>query len=162
MWKTGTSSGRRDAWAVGHNGQFSIGIWVGRFSGAGHEAFVGREAAEPLLARLFSSRLFRTTKVPDPPDELLVIQPLNLIPDASRTLPVIVSPASNSEWLCADGSSALIPVTFRNAEEATWFLNGRPASYIRDSLELEPGSYELRCIASTGQATAVRFFVARY
>ena len=162
MWKTGTSSGRRDAWAVGHNGQFSIGIWVGRFSGAGHEAFVGREAAEPLLARLFSSRLFRTTKVPDPPDELLVIQPLNLIPDASRTLPVIVSPASNSEWLCADGSSALIPVTFRNAEEATWFLNGRPASDIRDSLELEPGSYELRCIASTGQATAVRFFVARY
>ncbi len=162
MWKTGTSSGRRDAWAVGHNGQFAIGVWVGRFSGAGHEAFVGREAAEPLLARLFTSRLFRTTKVPDPPDELIVTRPLNLISDASRTLPVILSPASNSEWLCADGRSALIPVAFRNAEEATWFLNGRPASNIRDSLNLEPGSYELRCIASTGQATAVRFSVARH
>jgi penicillin-binding protein 1C len=160
MWKTGTSSGRRDAWAVGHNGRFAIGVWVGRFSGAGHEAFVGREAAEPLLARLFTSRLIRATKVPESPDELLVTLPLNLIPDAGRNLPMIVSPASNSEWLCADGRSALIPVTVRNAEEAAWFLNGRPATEVRDSLNLAPGSYELRCIASNGQATAVRFSVA--
>src|SRR4029434_9076959 len=27
MWKTGTSSGRRDAWAVGHNGRHAIGVW---------------------------------------------------------------------------------------------------------------------------------------
>jgi len=54
-WKTGTSSGHRDAWAVGHSGELAIGVWVGNFSGAGDRAFIGSEAAEPLLWRLFET-----------------------------------------------------------------------------------------------------------
>lgn len=52
MWKTGTSSGNRDAWAVGHDGRHAVGVWVGRFSGSGDPAFVGSRAAEPLLLEL--------------------------------------------------------------------------------------------------------------
>ena len=67
-WKTGTSSGQRDAWAVGvhlpRDGEraaskgtgcngVAIGVWVGRFAGGGDAAFVGREVAGPLLADLF-------------------------------------------------------------------------------------------------------------
>ncbi|QDV06228.1 Penicillin-binding protein 1F [Planctomycetes bacterium Poly30] len=55
MWKTGTSSGHRDAWAVGHNGEFSVGVWVGRFSGAGDPAYVGAEVAEPILAEFMAA-----------------------------------------------------------------------------------------------------------
>ncbi len=55
MWKTGTSSGHRDAWAIGHGKGFAIGVWVGRFDGAGHPAYTGRSAAEPILAELFAS-----------------------------------------------------------------------------------------------------------
>ncbi|MFT5733914.1 MAG: penicillin-binding protein 1C, partial [Planctomycetota bacterium] len=54
MWKTGTSSGHRDAWAVGHNGELAVGVWVGRFSGAGDPAYVGAEAAEPILAEFMA------------------------------------------------------------------------------------------------------------
>ena len=161
MWKTGTSSGRRDAWAVGHNGRFAIGVWVGRFSGAGHEAFVGREAAEPLLARLFTIQQFRTTQVPETPPPLLVDRPLKLIPDSIDLSPAIVSPAARSEWLCADGHSALIPLAVRNAEEATLFLNGRPVADGANSFDLEPGSYELRCVNVEGHSVAVSFSVAR-
>ena len=161
MWKTGTSSGRRDAWAIGHNGRFAIGVWVGRFSGAGHEAFLGREAAEPLLTRLFTSQLFRTTNVPETPETILVDRRLKLMPDSSCSTPVIVSPASRSEWLCADGHSALIPLAVRNVEKVMFFLNGRPMPEMSNSLDLKPGSYELRCVAGNGSSTAVNFSVAR-
>jgi len=55
LWKTGTSSGNVDAWALGHNGDTALGVWVGRFDGAGHPSYVGAEVAEPILAELFVS-----------------------------------------------------------------------------------------------------------
>ena len=48
-WKTGTSFGFRDAWAVGVVGRFVLGVWVGNFDGTPNPAFVGREAAGPLF-----------------------------------------------------------------------------------------------------------------
>ncbi|MCP5023155.1 MAG: penicillin-binding protein 1C [bacterium] len=52
-WKTGTSSGFRDAWAIGHDEKYAIGIWVGHFSGTANPAFVGSRAATPLLTDAF-------------------------------------------------------------------------------------------------------------
>ena len=55
MWKTGTSSGRRDAWAVGHNQRYAIGVWIGRFLRHGFSAVRGsrdRRAAAGLVVRL--------------------------------------------------------------------------------------------------------------
>ena len=34
-WKTGTSYGRRDGWSIGYNPRYTIGVWVGNFSGEG-------------------------------------------------------------------------------------------------------------------------------
>ena len=34
-WKTGTSYGRRDAWSIGYNKNYTIGVWTGNFSGVG-------------------------------------------------------------------------------------------------------------------------------
>jgi penicillin-binding protein 1C len=48
-WKTGTSFGFRDAWAVGVAGRFALGVWVGNFDGTPNPAFVGREVAGPLF-----------------------------------------------------------------------------------------------------------------
>jgi penicillin-binding protein 1C len=48
-WKTGTSHGYRDAWAVGVFGPYVLAVWVGRFDGQGNPAFVGVEASAPLL-----------------------------------------------------------------------------------------------------------------
>ena len=48
-WKTGTSFGFRDAWAVGVVGRYVLGVWVGNFDGTPNPAFVGREAAGPLF-----------------------------------------------------------------------------------------------------------------
>ncbi len=48
-WKTGTSFGFRDAWAVGLDPQYTIGVWVGNADGEGRPGLVGVQAAAPLL-----------------------------------------------------------------------------------------------------------------
>lgn len=54
-WKTGTSYGRRDAWSIGYNPRFVVGVWVGNFSGEPSPELVGAEAAAPILFDIFTS-----------------------------------------------------------------------------------------------------------
>lgn len=54
-YKTGTSYGKRDAWAIGFNPNYTIGVWVGNFNGSGSPYLTGAEAAIPLLADLFNA-----------------------------------------------------------------------------------------------------------
>ena len=54
-WKTGTSYGRKDAWSIGYNKRYTIGVWLGNFSGAGVPDLSGANTATPLLFRLFNS-----------------------------------------------------------------------------------------------------------
>ncbi len=53
-WKTGTSYGHRDAWSVGYNPHYIIGVWMGNFDGEPSAALVGANAAAPLLFDLFT------------------------------------------------------------------------------------------------------------
>ena len=54
-WKTGTSYGRRDAWSIGYNKRYTIGVWVGNFSGVGVAELSGANTATPLLFQLFNA-----------------------------------------------------------------------------------------------------------
>lgn len=54
-WKTGTSHRRRDAWAVGYNNKYTIGVWLGNFSGEGVRELTGASKAAPLLFELFNA-----------------------------------------------------------------------------------------------------------
>jgi penicillin-binding protein 1C len=54
-WKTGTSYGRKDAWSVGYNGRYTIGVWLGNFNGRGITSLSGAATATPLLFRLFNA-----------------------------------------------------------------------------------------------------------
>ena len=53
-FKTGTSYGFRDAWAVGFDGRLTIGVWVGRPDGAPVPGIVGRVTAAPILFDAFA------------------------------------------------------------------------------------------------------------
>ncbi len=54
-WKTGTSFGQRDAWAIGTNPEWTIAVWVGNFSGEGNSALGGAKSAAPILFDIFNS-----------------------------------------------------------------------------------------------------------
>lgn len=60
-WKTGTSYGRRDAWSIGYNKQYTIGVWVGNFSGLGVPELNGADIATPLLFELFNTIDYNST-----------------------------------------------------------------------------------------------------
>ncbi|EMR03885.1 penicillin-binding protein 1C [Cesiribacter andamanensis] len=53
-WKTGTSFGFRDGWAIGLTPEYTVGVWVGNASGEGRPGLTGIEAAAPLLFDVFS------------------------------------------------------------------------------------------------------------
>ncbi|QDQ38994.1 penicillin-binding protein 1C [Legionella geestiana] len=72
-WKTGTSSGYRDAWAVGVYGPWVLGVWVGNFDNRANAAFVGKRVAAPLLfaaseaiAEAFPSQFIDNGREPPP------------------------------------------------------------------------------------------------
>jgi penicillin-binding protein 1C len=61
-FKTGTSYGYRDAWAIGFDGHLAMGVWVGRPDGAPVPGLVGRVTAAPVLFDAFA----RTGRLPAP------------------------------------------------------------------------------------------------
>ncbi len=66
-WKTGTSHGFRDAWAVGVRGDYVLVVWLGNFNGRGENALVARRCAAPLMFDLFA-RLHLPDRIAVPPD----------------------------------------------------------------------------------------------
>ena len=52
-WKTGTSYGFRDAWAIGTTKDYVVGVWVGNADGEGRPGLVGVQAAAPILFDVF-------------------------------------------------------------------------------------------------------------
>lgn len=53
-WKTGTSYGFRDAWAVGVTPRYAVGVWVGNATGEGKPGLVGARTAGPVLFDIFN------------------------------------------------------------------------------------------------------------
>lgn len=54
-WKTGTSSGYRDAWCIGIFGPYILTVWIGDFECRGNPAFVGLNTAAPLFFKIIGS-----------------------------------------------------------------------------------------------------------
>ncbi|MHA7841980.1 MAG: penicillin-binding protein 1C [Winogradskyella sp.] len=52
-WKTGTSFGFRDAWAIGTTKNYVVGVWVGNADGEGRPGLVGVQTAAPILFDVF-------------------------------------------------------------------------------------------------------------
>lgn len=64
-WKTGTSHGFRDAWAVGMTAEYVVAVWVGNADGEGRPGIVGVRAAAPVMFDVFN-RLRLTQKFKKP------------------------------------------------------------------------------------------------
>lgn len=54
-WKTGTSFGNRDAWAIGVTSRYLVGVWVGNADGEGRPMTTGVTSAAPLMFKVFNS-----------------------------------------------------------------------------------------------------------
>lgn len=61
-WKTGTSFGHKDAWAIGVNPQYTIAVWVGNFNGETNKNLSGASSAGPILFDLLQALPVKQTE----------------------------------------------------------------------------------------------------
>jgi len=83
-FKTGTSYGFRDAWAVGFDGRMTVGVWVGRPDGAPVPGLVGRAAAAPILFDAFARSGLTPLPLPRAPKGALLAASAKLPPPLQR------------------------------------------------------------------------------
>lgn len=72
-WKTGTSFGFRDAWAIGTTSDYVVGVWVGNADGEGRPGLVGVQTAAPILFDVFDL-LPKSEWFAKPYDEMLEVK----------------------------------------------------------------------------------------
>lgn len=77
-YKTGTSYGHRDAWAIGYDGEHVIGVWLGRADGTPVPGAFGGDLAAPLLFSAFGRLKPIFAPLPPPPPETLLLGTANL------------------------------------------------------------------------------------
>ncbi|WP_240048407.1 penicillin-binding protein 1C [Crenalkalicoccus roseus] len=155
-WKTGTSWGGRDAWALGFDGRHVAAVWVGRPDGTPLPGAGGARTALPLLARLFE-------RLPPAPLAPLTVRPgtpppLAAAPDRLRLL----FPPPGAVLAEAPG-----PVTLRAAggrRPLTFLVDGRPLPADPARREAAwtppgPGFYRVTVLDAEGAAAAAELRV---
>ncbi|HVO00992.1 MAG TPA: penicillin-binding protein 1C [Candidatus Cybelea sp.] len=140
-YKTGTSYGYRDAWAIGYNARFTVGVWVGRPDGAFSSGRMGREAAAPILFQIFDQLPRAESAAAETPPEGAILGstndlPLNLrrfdpqpglesgVAPMAVDAPKIQSPVDGATLDLADAS--LVLQVRGGALPLRWLVNGQP------------------------------------
>ncbi|MFD0863311.1 penicillin-binding protein 1C [Sungkyunkwania multivorans] len=111
-WKTGTSFGNRDAWAIGVTKQYVVGVWVGNADGEGRPGLTGLSGAAPVLFDVFDV-LPQSSWFERPFDELTEAEVCDnsgflaspICPKKSRWIPVSstrTSPCPYHRWVHLD------------------------------------------------------------
>jgi len=98
-WKTGTSFGFRDAWAIGMTADYLVGVWVGNADGEGRPGLTGVSSAAPLMFEVFRLLPQSGHWFPEPYDELEKIA----VCRQSGHRPSIYCPNIDSATICLNG-----------------------------------------------------------
>ena len=178
-YKTGTSYGYRDAWAIGFDGKTVIGVWVGRPDGAPVPGLSGILGAAPILFEAFDRLGNRRAPLPRAPKGALVASNADLPaplrrfrhPDddmvARDAAPEIAFPGDGVavELGLDQGSAAQLMVKVRNGVPPfTYFANGAPfgrPNFARQEAWTPdgPGYVTLSVVAAEGRGDSVTVFL---
>ena len=151
-YKTGTSYGYRDAWAIGYDGHHTIGVWVGRPDSAATPGLTGRTAAAPILFDAFQrlspqrvalppapSGAVRTTGALLPPPLKRFQEPGMQAPPDGGYLDAAVQisfPPDRAELEVEDADGAIVLKADGGALPLTWLADGAPIQTDSQSREI--------------------------
>ncbi len=153
-WKTGTSSGQRDAWCAAVGGRLAAVLWLGTVSGPGAPTLSGLDATAPECLALLAGL------DPGPAiwqQEIRVADPL---PPAPVRL-AITSPAAGAEILGeVEGGPARIRLTCTGAQGRVWWFAGEQCLGPGDDTgsrwwQPAPGRHQVRAVDAGGRSAAV-------
>lgn len=134
-YKTGTSYGHRDAWAIGFDGVHVAGVWIGRPDGTPVPGAFGGDTAAPILFRAFALAKARIDRLPPPPPSTLLVshaelpQPLRHFDRRDRVLsgpqgPELAFPPDGAR-IDTDGMGLAVRVR-DGRPPFTWLADGQP------------------------------------
>ena len=135
-YKTGTSYGHRDAWALGFDGQHVVGVWMGRADGTPVPGAFGGALAAPVLFEVFSRIKPALTPLRPPPPATLIVsnaelpQPLqrfrgrNALFEKPADAPAVAFPPDGAAVQVEDGF--LVVKVRDGVGPFTWLANGKP------------------------------------
>ncbi|PJE26640.1 Penicillin-binding protein 1F [Pseudooceanicola marinus] len=134
-WKTGTSYGHRDAWALGWDGAHVVGVWIGRPDGTPVPGAFGGDLAAPLLFQAFQRLAPEPVELPAPPRGTLLVTndalpvPLRHFRRRGGTGPDPQAPRlafpPDGARLALSGDGLPVRVE-RGTPPFTWLINGAP------------------------------------
>ncbi|HEV7258123.1 MAG TPA: penicillin-binding protein 1C [Bosea sp. (in: a-proteobacteria)] len=176
-YKTGTSYGYRDAWAVGFDRRHTIGVWVGRADNGAVPGLVGRTVAAPILFDAFARLGIDPRPFQQPPDSIVASSahlppPLrHLRQDVPKTMAAMTTPALKLAFppegakidlaaSAADGQTQLNLKVAGGAPPYTWLVDGAPVlspTRRREAVWQPPGKGFMRIsvIDGTGASESV-------
>jgi penicillin-binding protein 1C len=175
-FKTGTSYGYRDAWAVGFDGRRTIGVWVGRPDGAPVVGLTGRTAAAPILFDAFARSGVGLQPLPPAPKGVLIASTAKLPPPLRRfqsagnlgeirgaKVRIVFPPNGASLELTGSEGEAPDPIAIKIAggtPPLNVLLNGMPLAAKKSARTLffapdGPGFVRLTVTDATGAADSV-------
>jgi penicillin-binding protein 1C len=167
-FKTGTSYGHRDAWALGYDGRHVAGVWVGRADGTPLPGVFGLDVAAPLLFEVFAHLGPQPAPLPPAPPGTLDVAHNDLPLPLRQFGPQLATDADAPQLTFPPDGAALVPVggqvlarVDRGRAPFTWFANGAPIltrSHERAAhLPLAgPGFVTLSVVDSQGRAARVQ------
>ena len=181
-YKTGTSYGYRDAWSVGYDGRYVLGVWVGRPDNSAVPGLTGYGTAAPILFEALAKSGIATTPLPRPPlgavriaqSELPISQrrfALNasglLVASGREAAPQIIYPPEGAHVDLGAREGELSPLMLKlqgGRAPFRWLANGKPLPDLsrRRTQQWLPdgGGYsKLTVIDSTGRAASVGVFI---
>lgn len=112
-WKTGTSSGFRDAWTAGIVGPYVLVVWLGNFDGHGDPALIGVKAAAPLFFRIVDALRAHDPGLREPPRPLPTQLRKVQVCVASGDLPNAWCPRLASTWFIPGKSPIRVSTVHR-------------------------------------------------
>lgn len=172
-YKTGTSYGYRDAWAVGFDRRHTIGVWVGRADNGAVPGLVGRVVAAPILFDAFARLGTDPRPFPQPADAIVAATghlppPLrHLRQDVPKTVAAIATPGlklafppDGARIDLTEGGGDLPLKVSGGAPPYTWLVDGAPVldpTRRRETAWRRPGRGFLRIsvIDGTGASESV-------
>jgi len=128
-WKTGTSFGFRDAWAIGVTDRLTLGVWMGRVDGTPNPGYFGANSAAPLLkdlaAALSADNQTAPRHVPASVKAVAICWPLGL---AQSLTPASQCLSQRMAWTLGGATPPTLPDRLRSDEglvETAWVLKGQ-------------------------------------
>lgn len=169
-YKTGTSYGHRDAWAIGWDGQHVIGVWMGRADGTPVPGAFGGELAAPVLFEAFGRLKPEITAPPAPPAATLILgaaelplplrrfRPRDAVFAQNAAAPQVLFPPDGA-GLALDGAPLVVKLRGGSAPFAL-LADGRVLVKGQRRHEFEvpnpgPGFANLVVVDSAGHSTSV-------